>query len=74
MPEAPIYVAATSFQCDVDGKRYTFHKDITLIRKGHPALKGHEHYFKPVRVHYDVEQATANPGERRSVGRPPGKR
>lgn len=38
-----------------------------LVRAGHPLLKGREHLFEPVEqaVRFDVEQATAAPGEKR---------
>lgn len=36
-----------------------------LFREGHPIVVAHPELFKPVRVSYDVEQATAAPGELR---------
>ena len=38
-----------------------------LVRAGHPLLKGREDLFKPAEnvVRFDVEQATAAPGEKR---------
>ena len=64
-----IYVAKESFACDVDGENYQFHKGRTRVRASHPAVKANPDYFEPVEleVHYDVEQATAAPGERRGA-------
>lgn len=41
----------------------------TRIREGHPLLKSHGGAFEPVAASrgFDVEQATAAPGERRRV-------
>lgn len=38
-----------------------------LVRAGHPILKGREDLFKPAEgyVRFDIEQATAAPGEKR---------
>ena len=35
------------------------------FREGHPVLAQYPHLFRPVPVQYDVEQATAGPGELR---------
>lgn len=40
--------------------------DETRVREGHPILAGREHQFREIRVQYDMEQATAAPGEKRS--------
>lgn len=63
-----VYVAVESGSAEIDGQTYTFTKDVTLVRAGHPLLKGRSHLFKKVEqsVHYEVEQATAAPGEKRS--------
>lgn len=64
--QADIYVAKTSFACELDGEPV----QVTAgerIRVGHPLLRAQPGHFEPVdsTVHYDVEQATAGPGERR---------
>ena len=45
-----------------------------LVDDSNPVIKGRESYFEPVEVaaarHAGVEQATAEPGEKRSVARP----
>lgn len=64
-----IYIAKESGSAEVDGQAYVFIKGVTRVRGGHPLLKGHEELFEPVdmTVHYDVEQATAAPGEKRGA-------
>lgn len=53
-----IYVAKRSAVLYDGGKRYPIVEGRTLIRAGHPLLKGHEDLFRPLRVHYDVEGKT----------------
>lgn len=60
-----IYVAAETVIITVDGKRHHLRKDVTRVREGHPLLKGREHLFKELDVHYDVEEARAKPGTKR---------
>jgi hypothetical protein len=68
---ADIYVATQSAMLVVDGKRHFIHKDRTRVREGHPLLTRNPGMFKILDVDYDVEpaveQATAAPGEKRSV-------
>jgi hypothetical protein len=46
-----------------------FVKEGDLVRAGHDILKGREWLFEPAEgyVRFDVEQATAAPGEKRST-------
>lgn len=60
-----IFVARESFSTDLDGVPVTVQKGATRVRAGHPLLQGREDLFEPITVHYDVEQATSAPGERR---------
>jgi hypothetical protein len=60
-----IYIATASFVAAVDGKRVTVRRDITRVREGHPLLKRREHMFRLIDAHYEVEQATKAPGEKR---------
>lgn len=46
-----------------------FEAGITRVREGHPILDGKEHLFEELEVHYEVERATANPGEKRGETR-----
>ena len=48
-----------------DGERALVRKGITRVRVGHPMIAGNESMFKPVDVHYDVEQVSTPPGEPR---------
>lgn len=64
-----IFVAVESFGCEVDGRPVLVSKGDT-VREGHPVLKGRESLFVVQSVRFDVEQATAAPGERRSVSVP----
>lgn len=71
MAKSDIYIATDSGHAEVNGVPYTFHKGITRVRAGHPLtkIKGFENIFEPVdaSVHYDVEQATNAPGEKRGI-------
>lgn len=66
-----IYVATDSGAATVNKTEYVFHKGITRVREGHPltTITGFDVFFEPVddSVHYDVEQATAAPGEERGA-------
>jgi len=63
-PRMRVFVATQSFvtqDADVTA-------GVTRIREGHPLLKRYPDWFAPVEdqhVHYDVETATAAPGELR---------
>lgn len=48
-----------------DGRQYPFYKDKTRVRASHPLAKAMPGAFKVITAHYDVEAATAAPGERR---------
>jgi len=64
-----VYVANQTFVADVDGVPQTFKRGVTLVREGHSVMKGREQYFdlrKDV-VHWEVEAATAAPGEKRGT-------
>lgn len=60
-----IFVPTDSFTARVDGVDVLFRKGETRVREGHPVLEEYAHLFEPIRAHYDVEAATAAPGERR---------
>lgn len=66
MATAPdIYVAKESFTTTLDGESISVRAGVTRVRAGHPLLKGKEMFFEPMEVHYDLERATASPGEKR---------
>lgn len=64
MKTGKLYVATETFS--VDGYR-TITKDVTRVREGHPLLDQFPHLFREADAHYEweVEQATAAPGEKR---------
>lgn len=64
--QTDIYVAKRSFHVELDGERI-FVTQGERVRAGHQLLARYADAFEPVdtTVHYDVEQATAAPGERR---------
>lgn len=62
-----IYIATESFSCNLDGVPVVVRAGETRVREGHELLRGREHMFKPITAHYEVEQATAAPGEARTA-------
>lgn len=62
-----VYVATESFSTEIDGEHYAVVMKKTRVREGHPLLEQNRNYFKPVEenVTYDLETATAAPGESR---------
>lgn len=69
MADSDIYVARENFHTVIDGEPISVSKGRTRVREGHPLLTGNRDKFEPLTVDYDVERATAAPGERR--GRKP---
>jgi len=65
--EDQIMVAKESFFTRWDGEDRQFIAGMTRVRAGHPILVGREHLFEPIGAHYEVEQATNAPGERRGA-------
>lgn len=68
-----VYVCKESAAFEYDGDMVVVSKGYTRIRAGHPILAAHPELFEEITVHYDVprvEQATAAPGEKRSVTPP----
>ncbi len=59
-----IFIAKQTFWCTLDGEATLIRKD-ERVRDGHPLLRMHPENFEQVdtTVKYDVEQATAAPGE-----------
>lgn len=62
---AELYVARETFTAVIEGRQEMVRKGRDLVRAGHPLLKQYPTMFKPARVRFDVEQATASPGEKR---------
>jgi hypothetical protein len=65
-PERDILIATdTGVWISPEGVHYDFWKDVTRVRVGHPLAEAMKDSFKPLDVHYDIEQMTAAPGETR---------
>lgn len=62
-----IYVARESGSTLAGGEVHVYVKGVTRVRAGHPLLLAVPDYFEPMDrgVHYDVEDATADPGRLR---------
>lgn len=58
-------MAKESFSTELDGAPVTVRARVTTVREGHPLMNGREDLFEERQVDFDVEQATAAPGERR---------
>lgn len=64
-----ILIAVESAAFEFEGRMVIVHKGRTRVREGHSILKGRAHLFAPIDVHFDVEQATARPAEKRTSPR-----
>lgn len=64
--EGTIFVPVETFTANVDGVNVTFRQNETRVREGHEILARFAHLFRPIDAHYEVEQATAAPGEKRA--------
>lgn len=60
-----IYVAVDSAALPYEGGMTVIHKGVTRVREGHALLRQYPDLFKPIDVHYEVEDTTARPGEKR---------
>ena len=65
--EPEIYVATSSGVVKIDGKLHNYYGGTTRVRAGHPLLKAAPRAFKPMKLDYEVEQATKAPGEKRGA-------
>jgi hypothetical protein len=70
MMKIDLYEARESFVTMLDGEQVAVSRG-DLVRKGHPLLKGRDELFRPAEgyIRFDVEQATAAPGEKRGGSR-----
>lgn len=62
-----VYVPIQGFVASIDGVDESFETDRTTVSEAW--LERHEnlrHLFRPIRVRYDVEEASAAPGTRRA--------
>jgi len=61
-----IYIARETFTTVLaDGTEHVVTRGVTRVRHGHELLKGREQMFEELDVHYDVEDASADPGRKR---------
>lgn len=67
---ADVYVCKESAAFEWGGDMVVVNKGVTRVRAGHPMLAAHPELFEEITVHYDVERATAAPGEKRSLSTP----
>ena len=67
-----VWVAVETFACEIDGAGVIVHAGQTRVREGHPMLDTYRGAFKLADqgLHFDTEQATAAPGEKRSAPAP----
>ena len=68
-----IYVAKETFVVEIDGSNFLVTAGKTRVREGHALLKGRGDSFQNIEdapVDYDVEKATAAPGEKRGQPEP----
>lgn len=65
VPGGAIFIAKESGWIHLNGEDIQVVAGRTRVREGHQLMVGREHMFTPLTVDYDVEQATAAPGERR---------
>jgi hypothetical protein len=61
-----VFTPKETFTIDIDGVPTTLRHNKSFVRAGHPLLDEYPQLFEPVAVQFDVEQATAAPGERRA--------
>lgn len=73
MSDNDIFIAKESGSAEIAGQPYNFVKGVTRVRAGHPLLKACPDYFEQAdtSIHYDLEKATAGPGEDRGGRRAP---
>ncbi len=64
-PDQDILIAKTSGVLVVDGVEQTITRGVSRARASHPIVRAAPDWWEPIQVHYDVEEATAAPGERR---------
>jgi hypothetical protein len=65
MAEPDLYRGKESATFDFDGAP-VFIGPGTVVRAGHPIMKGREHLFEPLTVHYDVTPVEATPQGRQA--------
>lgn len=64
-PDEDILVATESGWITVNGQSEPVRRNVTRARRGSAIVKASPDMWRPIDVQYEVEQATAAPGERR---------
>lgn len=68
-----VYIANSTFACDLDGAPVIVHRGVTRVRAGHPLFERYKSNFDLVdtAIEFDIEEATAAPmrdsGKRKST-------
>jgi hypothetical protein len=62
-----VMVAVESGSAEIDGVPHSFIKDVTRVARSHPLARDYPGFFAEAEdsLSYEVEQTTANPGEKR---------
>lgn len=58
-----VYIANSTFACDLDGAPVIVHRGVTRVRAGHPLFERYKDNFDLVdtAIEFDIEEATASP-------------
>lgn len=64
-PDPTIFVATSTGVVKVDGQLVHYYAGTTRVRAGHPLLDAARGKFEPMKLDYDVEDATNAPGRKR---------
>lgn len=64
-PDDDIMIAVDSGVVVHDGREQIVTKGVTRARRGHQIVRANPSLWRPIDVHFDIEQATAAPGELR---------
>lgn len=62
-----ILVARTTGVVNLDGKQILLRRGVTRARAGSAVARAYPTHFKPIDVHFEIEQATDAPGEKRGA-------
>lgn len=68
-PRGDVFIAKTTGDATYKGETLHFISGVTRVRAGHWLVTRYGAFFEPLgdHVHYDVESATAAPGEKRGA-------
>lgn len=66
-PDSDVMIAKTSAVITLDGNEVVIVEGVTRAHRGHEIVQKWPGFWKPIDVHYGVEQMTAAPGEQRGT-------